>query len=247
MDAAYNVTSFVLVDNDPTLVQTMEEYLRRSNLLIAVAQTQAEAVENEKLKPDVIIANLDFMQENVTEFLRDLRNLGENPVIVIGSNRTESDIVLWLESGAHEYLNRPLSMRELLVRINSLVRLRFAQALKQRRKTRAGKWHFGGWELSLRTRQLRDPSGALVPLTRAEYALLIVFLEATQRPLSREYLQRATSIHAEILDRSVDVQILRLRRKLEVDERAPQLIRTVRGAGYVFTMPSRRVPSPPSP
>jgi two-component system, OmpR family, response regulator len=104
-----------------------------------------------------------------------------------------------------------------------------------------GWYKFGGWELDRRARRLTDPNGTAVGLTKGEYALLTAFLDAPQRPLSREHLLQATRVHEDIFDRSIDVQILRLRRKLETDPSAPSIIRTERGVGYVFALPVQRV------
>jgi DNA-binding response OmpR family regulator len=108
------------------------------------------------------------------------------------------------------------------------------------RDTERGRCKFGGWQLERRTRRLTDPNGTEVALTKGEYALLAAFLEAPQRPLSREHLLQTTRVHEDIFDRSIDVQILRLRRKLETDASAPSIIRTERGVGYVFALPVER-------
>ena len=97
-----------------------------------------------------------------------------------------------------------------------------------------------GWQLDRKSRQLTDPAGAPVALTKGEYAMLLAFLEAPQRPLSREHLLQATRVHEDVFDRSIDVQILRLRRKLERDPSAPRVIQTERGVGYVFAVPVER-------
>jgi two-component system, OmpR family, response regulator len=104
-----------------------------------------------------------------------------------------------------------------------------------------GRYRFGGWQLDRRNRRLYDPNGSQVALTKGEYALLTAFLDAPQRPLSREHLLQATRVHEDIFDRSIDVQILRLRRKLELDPSAPQVIRTERGVGYTFALPVERL------
>jgi two-component system OmpR family response regulator len=96
---------------------------------------------------------------------------------------------------------------------------------------------FGPWTLDRRTRQFAVADGDPIPLTKGEYALLLAFLQAPQQPLSREHLLQATHIHEDIFDRSIDVQVLRLRRKLEADPGTPNVIRTERGVGYVFTLP----------
>jgi len=99
-----------------------------------------------------------------------------------------------------------------------------------------GGYRFDGWQLERRNRRLLDPNGTPVALSKGEYALLLAFLEAPQRPLSRENLLQATRIHEDIFDRSIDVQVLRLRRKLEVNPSAPRVIQTERGVGYIFTL-----------
>jgi len=103
-----------------------------------------------------------------------------------------------------------------------------------------GGYKFGGWRLDRRSRRLIDPRERPVTLSKSEYALLVAFLEAPERPLSREYLLQATRLHEDIFDRSIDVQVLRLRRKLEADPKAPRVIKTERGVGYVFAIPVLR-------
>ena len=105
------------------------------------------------------------------------------------------------------------------------------------RDPEGGGYRFNGWRLERRTRRLVDANGMPVSLSKGEYALLLAFLEKPQRPLSREHLLQATRVHEDIFDRSIDVQVLRLRRKLEVDPSAPRVIQTERGIGYIFALP----------
>ena len=105
----------------------------------------------------------------------------------------------------------------------------------------AAAFDFPAGNSTARLRRLTDPAGAPVALTNGEYAMLLAFLEAPQRPLSREHLLQATRVHEDVFDRSIDVQILRLRRKLERDPSAPRVIQTERGVGYVFAVPVERV------
>src|SRR5205085_8619263 len=100
-----------------------------------------------------------------------------------------------------------------------------------------GRYRFCGWQLDRRTRRLSNPEDRPVALTKGEYALLVAFLEAPQRPLSREHLLQATRIHEDVFDRSIDVQVLRLRRKLDTDPSAPSIIQTERSVGYMFALP----------
>jgi DNA-binding response OmpR family regulator len=116
------------------------------------------------------------------------------------------------------------------------LRRRETGRIVSQREAAKGRCRFGDWQLDRRARRLTSPNGTPVALTKGEYALLTAFLDAPLRPLTREHLLQATRIHEDVFDRSVDVQILRLRRKLESDPRMPRIIKTERGVGYVFTL-----------
>ncbi len=164
-------------------------------------------------------------------------------IIVTGHRRDDIDRVVGLELGADDYLTKPFNLRELLARVRAVLR-RFdggrPAAARDRERDRS-RFRFSGWQLDQRARRLTDPDGAPVTLTKGEYALLVAFLEAPQRPLSREHLLQATRVHEDVFDRSIDVQILRLRRKLERDPSAPSVIQTERGVGYVLAVPVERI------
>ena len=132
-------------------------------------------------------------------------------------------------------------MRELLARVRAILRRFDVGRVSPAREPKGGQFRFCGWQLDRQTRRLTDPAGAPVTLTKGEYALLIAFLDAPQRPLSREHLLQSTRVHEDVFDRSIDVQILRLRRKLENDPSTPRIIQTERGVGYVFAVPVERV------
>ena len=164
------------------------------------------------------------------------------PVIIItGHRRDDIDRVVGLELGADDYLTKPFNLRELLARVRAVLRRFEKGGAAPARNPERGRFRFSGWQLDQKTRQLTDPDGAPVALTKGEYALLLAFLDAPQRPLSREHLLQATRVHEDVFDRSIDVQILRLRRKLERDPSAPRVIQTERGVGYVFAVPVERV------
>src|ERR1700679_798545 len=127
--------------------------------------------------------------------------------------------------------------RELLARVRAILRRLDRARAAPAREPEHGGYRFSGWRLNLRTRRLNDPTDADVTLTKGEYALLVAFLDAPQRPLSREHLLQATRVHEDVFDRSIDVQILRLRRKLESDSSMPRVIQTERGVGYTFVLP----------
>ena len=160
-----------------------------------------------------------------------------SPVIIIADERRDDiDRVVGLELGADDCVATPFGIRELLARVRAVLR-RNARRLAPPLDPARGRRRFGGWQLDRRSRRLTNPDGAPVPLTKVEYALLIVFVNAPQRPLTREHLLQATRVHEDVFDRSIDVQILRLRRKLEADPKAPLIIQTERGFGYLCALP----------
>jgi len=190
----------------------------------------------------LVILDLRLGQEDGLDLLREVRSSSDVPVIIItGHRRDDIDRVVGLELGADDYVTKPFNLRELLARVRAVLRRLNSRRASPSREPQRGCWRFSGWQLDRRTRRLTDPSGAPVALTKGEYALLVAFLEAPQRPLSREYLMQTTRAHEDVFDRSIDVQILRLRRKLERDPSTPRVIQTERGVGYVFAVPVERV------
>jgi two-component system, OmpR family, response regulator len=171
-----------------------------------------------------------------------VRSNSDVPVIIItGHRRDDIDCVVGLELGADDYLTKPFNLRELLARMRAVPRRFDTGHAAPARETERDRLRFSGWQLDCKTRRLIDPDGAAVPLTKGEYALLIAFLDAPERPLSREHLLQATRVHQDVFDRSIDVQVLRLRRKLERDPSAPRVIQTERGVGYMFAVPVERI------
>jgi DNA-binding response OmpR family regulator len=178
-------------------------------------------------EPSLVILDLRLGQDDGLDLLRELRARSDVPVIITtGHRRDEIDRVVGLELGADDYVIKPFGLRELLARIRAVLRRNELGRAASHRDGEQGRYRFAGWLLDRRTRQLTDPSGTPVALTKGEYSLLTAFLDAPQRPLSREHLLQATRIHEDVFDRSIDVQILRLRRKLEPDPSTPRLIRT---------------------
>ena len=150
------------------------------------------------------------------------------------SRREEFLRAVSLQASADGHKAGSFNLPDLLVRLRAALHpVEPAPEAGVRRARRNG-FTFNSWRLELRVRRLTDPNGSIVCLTKSEFALLCAFLESPRRPLSRAYLLQATRIHEDIFDRSIDVQVLRLRRKLEIDLTAPRVIRTERGVGYVF-------------
>lgn len=226
----------LVVDDDPSIQQMLLNYLPQHNVRVDQASCRQDVV---RLLASgdygVVLLDLRLGEEDGLDLLREIRARSDVPVIITtGHRRDEIDRVVGLELGADDYVTKPFGLRELLARIRAVIRRQELGRIAFVRSAEEGCCEFAGWMLDRKTRRLTDPDGTPVALTKGEYTLLTAFLNSPQRPLSREHLLQATRIHEDVFDRSIDVQILRLRRKLERDSSAPQLIRTERGVGYVF-------------
>jgi two-component system OmpR family response regulator len=226
----------LVVDDDPTLRTMIFDYFVDNNIQTLLASGRKEMLRQLSAQEvNVVILDLRLGLDDGLDVLRELRSSSDVPVIVItGHRRDEIDRVVGLELGADDYVTKPFNLRELLARVRAIIRRLDRTRASPARDPDRGEYRFSGWRLNLRTRKLADPNGADITLTKGEYALLVAFLDAPQRPLSREHLLQATRVHEDVFDRSIDVQILRLRRKLEQDPSTPQIIQTERGVGYVF-------------
>jgi two-component system OmpR family response regulator len=233
----------LIVEDDAALRRMVVNYLEENNIRALVAEGREDMAR--QLRDDevnLVILDLMLGQEDGLDLLRDVRSNSDVPVIIVtGHRRDEIDRVVGLELGADDYLTKPFNLRELLARVRAVLRRFDSGRLAPARERDRSRFRFSGWQLDQRTRRLSDPEGGPVALTKGEYALLVAFLEAPQRPLSREHLLQATRVHEDVFDRSIDVQILRLRRKLERDPSAPSVIQTERGVGYVFAVPVERI------
>jgi two-component system, OmpR family, response regulator len=229
-------TRILLVDDDPAIRHMVANYLDGHNIRVVSASKREEVTRHFAAgDPGLVILDLRLGEEDGLDLLREIRSRSDVPVIITtGHRRDEIDRVVGLELGADDYMTKPFGLRELLARIRAVLRRRESGRAASQREAELGRCRFGGWQLDRRTRRLTDPNGVLVALTKGEYALLTAFLDAPQRPLSREHLLQATRVHEDVFDRSIDVQVLRLRRKLETDSRSPRIIQTERGVGYVF-------------
>jgi len=227
----------LIVDDDPAMRDILGTFLRERQFRVSAAADGAEMARTLARDPaDLIVLDVKLGDEDGLDLMRRLPERTQAPVIVItGHAREEADAVLGLELGADDYVIKPFGLRELLARIRAVLRreeLAAARAWVSRVRAR---YRFAGWELDMRRRQLKSPAGGAVTLTAGEFNLLAAFVRAPQQVLSRDQLLAASRVHdEEVFDRSIDVQILRLRRKLEADPGNPRMIRTERGAGYVF-------------
>jgi two-component system, OmpR family, response regulator len=229
----------IVVDDDSTLRQMVIRYLEDHDVPTRAASSKDELKRHlEGAEPSLIILDLRLGQDDGLDLLREIRSYSDVPVIITTGHRPdEIDRIVGLELGADDYIIKPFSLRELLARVRAVLRRQEMGRVARARDPERGGYRFNGWTLERRGRKLLDTNGNPVALSKGEYALLLAFLEAPQRPLTREHLLQATRVHEDIFDRSIDVQVLRLRRKLETDPSAPRIIQTERGIGYVFALP----------
>src|SRR5262245_7224409 len=232
-DASAHVAA---LDDDPAVRELIGEYLAENELRVTAVATGAELdalMARDTI--DLVVLDVRLKGEDGMQIARRLREKSGIPILMLTGRAEEADRVMGLEIGADDYLTKPFSPRELLARIRALLRRAKAQANVADSIQKVRPFRFGGWELSTGLRKLKSPKGETVDLTNGEFSLLAAFLSTPQRVLSRDQLLEASRLHnAEVYDRSIDVQILRLRRKIEVDPAHPKFITTERGAGYVF-------------
>ncbi len=222
----------LVVDDDGEILQLVSRFLRANGFRVHAARNGVEMVEClRRASVDLIVLDLMLPGKGGLDLCRELRRTSALPVIMLTAKGDEVDRIIGLEVGADDYLPKPFNPRELLARINAVLRrARTPDAGLSHRSGRA--FLFGGWRLDTLKRELADPRGVVVDLSSGEYDLLVAFLEAPQRVLSREFLlDAARNRTTDAFDRSIDVQVSRLRRKLDSAE---DLIKTVRGAGYLF-------------
>jgi DNA-binding response OmpR family regulator len=229
----------LIVDDDEWIRDALTSYFTEHNIPVCAASNRSEMARHlTRVDPSLVILDLQLGQDDGFDILRSLRARSDVPVIMITGHRLEQiDKIVGLELGADDYVVKPFSMRELLARAQAVLRRQEIGRVTRANDPERGGYRFGGWQLERRRRRLLDPSGLRISLTRGEYTLLLAFLEAPQRPLSREHLLRATRVHDDIFDRSIDIQVLRLRRKLGSDVNGAAAIRTERGIGYTFALP----------
>jgi len=231
------IAHVLAVDDDPSVRQMIADYLTDNEVRVttlASGRDIAEVMERETI--DLVILDVRLPDQDGMQIARKLREESDLPIILLTGRKDEADRVMGLELGADDYLTKPFSPRELLARIRALLRRSRAHETVADGLAKIRAYRFLGWELNVRLRRLTAPQGMNVPLTNSEFNLLAAFLAAPQRVLSRDQLLNLSRLHNdEVYDRSIDVQVGRLRKKLEPDASQPQLIRTERGAGYVFT------------
>jgi two-component system OmpR family response regulator len=230
------LTHVLAVDDDPSVRELISAYLADYDIRVSAVSTEREMVAVlARESVDLVLLDLRLHGEDGMQIARTLRTRSKVPIIILTGRNEEADRVMGLELGADDYLTKPFSPRELLARIRALLRRTRMHETLAEAVASIRAYRFAGWELNLRLRKLTSPQGSPVALRNGEFNLLLAFLSAPQRVLGREQLLDLSRLHnAEVYDRSIDVQVGRLRRKIEADAKAPELLVTERGVGYVF-------------
>jgi DNA-binding response OmpR family regulator len=236
------MSTILVVDDEPQIVQLARDYLGHAGFDVLTAADGPSALAAARTRqPDLIVLDLGLPRMDGLDVARALRRDSAVPIIILTARSDEADKLVGLELGADDYLTKPFSPRELLARIRTILRRRRAE-VRQGRPEGIRAYRFDGWELNLNTRRLSAPDGRSVTLSNGEFSLLVVLLGAPNRILSRDQLLDLSRLHNdEVYNRSVDVQIMRLRRKIEKDAAEPRYIRTERGVGYLFGVPVETV------
>ena len=226
----------LVVDDDPSMREMIRDFLGDYDFEVTTAASGAEIPDilaRERI--DLLVLDLRLPGEDGIQIARRLREQSDLAIIVITGRREEADRVMALELGADDYLVKPFSPRELLARIRALLRRSRIRVVEPRRDADVRGYRFAGWDLNIGLRRLTAPDGGAVGLSNGEFNLLVAFLGAPERVLTRTQLLELSRLHDdEVYDRSIDVQVGRLRRKLDASGSGPSLIRTERGAGYSF-------------
>jgi two-component system OmpR family response regulator len=242
MTPAVTQQNILIVDDDPELRRLIGEFLGKHGFEVALARDAKEMdAILERQRVDLIVLDLMMPGEDGLSVCRRLAATRRIPVVMLSAASEETDRIVGLEVGADDYVRKPCSPRELLARIRAVLRRAADRGDGADASGDRDLYDFADWRLDMMRRELRSPDGALVNLSSGEFALLRAFLEHPQRVLTRDQLlDYARGRDAFAYDRAIDVQVSRLRRKLESASSDVELIKTVRNEGYVFSAPVRR-------
>jgi len=225
----------LVVDDDREIRDLLSRFLVKHGLRVTSAKDGVEMMKVlDGAAIDLVVLDLMMPGEDGLSLCRRLRSTSSLPVIMLTAMGEDTDRIVGLEMGADDYLPKPFNPRELLARIKAV--LRRAQAAASPTAAAGEALRFEGWTLEIGSRRLLNPAGEEVALSTGEWELLHAFVTHPRRVLSRDQLlDLARGRSAVPFDRSIDIQVMRLRRKVEDDPRDPHLIKTVRGGGYMFS------------
>lgn len=223
----------LIVEDDKEISTLIARYLNNQDMRTSIANHGREMDLKLSHDPvDLIVLDLNLPKEDGLSICLRLRSTSNIPIIMLTAKSEEIDRIIGLEMGADDYLPKPFNPRELLARIRAVLR---RQANERDTRTKH-LFNFAGWQINRGLRQVLNPQGAKVMLTGAEFDLLAAFCEHPGRVLSRDQLLEITQGRTSgVFERSVDILVSRLRQKIEVNPRDPEMIKTVRSGGYLFT------------
>jgi two-component system OmpR family response regulator len=229
----------VIVDDQKEICDVVQEYLSGEGYRVSVAHDGVTMRRVLAQSPvDLVILDLMLPGEDGLTLARTLRNESAIGIIILTGRSETVDRIIGLEMGADDYLPKPFVLRELLARVKSVLRRVSTRAPERAPASGRARARFSGWNLDLSSRELVSPAGKEVRLTTGEFDLLSAFVNHANQVLSRDrLLDLARNRESGPFDRTIDVQVGRLRRKLEDDPQRPNMIKTVRGSGYIFTPP----------
>jgi len=237
--------AILLVDDDAQIRDLLSEYLSGFGMAVTTVAggvQMAEALKSGSF--DLIILDLMLPGEDGLALCRNLRAKSSIPILMLTARGETTDRIVGLEVGADDYISKPFEPRELVARIQSVLR-RAQGAMDHAHRAANDSVTFEGWTLQLGMRQLVSATGTVIPLSNAEFRLLNVFLEHPNRVLTREFLlEEARGRNVDLFDRSIDILVSRLRQKLnegsQNEDTASSLVKTVRGEGYMFDATVKR-------
>ena len=233
-----NASAHILVvDDEPDIVEVLRRYLATQGYTVSTATDGSAMRRVMAATPvDLVLLDLGLPGEDGLALMRSLRDESSAAVVVVTGRGETVDRIVGLEVGADDYISKPFDVREVGARVRSVLRRTLDRNPRSASAGQSDVVRFAGWTLDLGARRLESPRGAEVELTTGEFGLLAALVGAPGRVLSRDELLEATrNREAGPFDRTIDVQVGRLRRKIEADPQHPELIKSVRGAGYVFT------------
>lgn len=232
--------NLLVVDDDMTILEFLQEYLASHGYQVATALDGAgmrRAMAAGSV--DLVLLDVNLPGQNGFDLARELRATSNVSIIMLTGRGDDMDKIVGLEIGADDYVAKPFNARELLARIGAVLRRSSSGQIPAPTAGPGGEvGMFEGWRVDFATGRLYSPEGELVSLTTGEFRLLTAFMSHPNHVLSRDQLLDFTSgTESEAFDRSIDIQVMRLRRKIERVPDHPDFIRTVRGVGYIFAVP----------
>jgi len=227
----------IVVDDEAPAREMVGDYLKLHGFEVTLCDDGSSLRQCiTKQVPDLIVLDLNMPEEDGLSIVRAVKQSTDVPIIMLTATASAIDRVVGLELGADDYLAKPCELRELLARIRSVLRRMSTMAPESRTSSASKPIRFGTKWLDVEAQILRDENGNEHPLASSEFALLKAFAQNPKRVLSRErLLDLAEARDREAFDRAIDVRITRIRKKIEPDPTRPSVIRTVRGAGYLFS------------